>query len=118
MTIQQVAARFDELAQKELWFEIQDELFADQVKSIEPAHSAYLGYAEGKAAVRQKGMDWVAKVTAAHQLSTTAPTVAANHFSVGRVVDITVEGIGRVKFDQIMLYEVRDGRIISEQFFY
>lgn len=42
LTTQQVAARFSELAQREKWFEIQDELFADDVKSIEPPHSPYL----------------------------------------------------------------------------
>ena len=118
MTIQEVAARFDELAQKEQWFEIQDELFAENVKSIEPPHSPYMKDAEGKAAVRQKATDFVKKIRDVHGASTTRPTVAANHFSVGRMVDITAEGFGRVKIDQIMLYEVKDGRIISEQFFY
>ena len=36
MTTQAVAARFHELAQQEKWFEIQDELFADDVRSVEP----------------------------------------------------------------------------------
>jgi hypothetical protein len=33
-------------------------------------------------------------------------------------VDITVEGFGRIKIDEIMLYEVKNGEIVSEQFFY
>jgi hypothetical protein len=36
MTTQEVAARFNELAQQEKWFEIQDEFFADNVRSIDP----------------------------------------------------------------------------------
>ncbi|HEV2483550.1 MAG TPA: SnoaL-like domain-containing protein [Puia sp.] len=118
MTIQEVAARFDELAQKEQWFEIQDELFAGHVKSIDPPHSPYMGYAEGKAAVRKKGEDFVKKIKDVHAASTTHPTVAANHFSVGRIVEATVDGFGRIRIDQIMLYEVKDGQIVSEQFFY
>ena len=35
-TTQQVASRFNELAQQEKWFEIQEELFANNIKSIEP----------------------------------------------------------------------------------
>ena len=35
MTTQDVASRFNELAQQEKWFEIQDEFFADNVKSID-----------------------------------------------------------------------------------
>jgi hypothetical protein len=41
MTTQEVAARFNELAQQEKWFEIQDELFADNVRSVEPPNSSY-----------------------------------------------------------------------------
>jgi len=58
MTIQEVAARFNELAQQEKWFEIQDEFFADNVRSIDPPNSPYLGYAEGKSPVRKKGEDF------------------------------------------------------------
>ena len=118
MTTQQVAARFNELAQQEKWFEIQDELFADNVRSVDPVNSPYFGYAEGKAPVRKKGMDWGAKVKEAHELSTTHPVIAGNHFAVGRSFDITTEDFGRIKIEEIMLYEVKNGRIVLEQFFY
>ena len=118
MTTKQVASRFNELAQQEKWFEIQDELFADDVKSIEPPHARYLPNVQGKSAVRKKGEDWVKRIEAAHNRQTSDPLVAGNHFAVRRNVDITVQGIGRVQFDQLMVYEVREGQIISEQFFY
>lgn len=118
LTIQEVAARFDELARQEKWFEIQDELFADNVRSIDPPNSPYFKYAEGKAAVRKKGEGFVKKVQDFHGAYTTRPVIAGNHFAVGRGVDITVQGFGRIKIDQIMLYEVIDGQIVLEQFFY
>ena len=118
LTTLEVAARFNELAQQEKWFEIQDELFADNVKSIDPPNSPYFGYAEGKAVVRKKGEDFVKKIEAAHRRYTTEPVIAGNHFAVGREVDITVKGHGRIQINEIMLYEVKDGEIISEQFFY
>ncbi len=118
LTTREVAARFNELARQELWFEIQDELFADHVRSIDPPGSPYFGYAEGKAAVRKKGVEWVKKIEAAHERHTTPPIIAGNHFAVGRVVDITVKGFGRIKIDEIMLYEVKDGQIVLEQFLY
>jgi|GEM_PF-62480 len=117
-TIHEVVARFMQLAREEKWFEIQEELFADNVKSSDPAGSPYFGYAEGKAAVRKKGQDWVKKVEAAHALYTSEPVVAGHHFAVQRSIDISVQGFGRVKLDELMLYEVKNGRIISEQFFY
>ena len=118
LTIQEVAARFNELAQQEKWSEIQDELFADNVKSIDPPNSLYFPYAEGKAPVRKKGEEFVKKVQEFHGASTTNPIVAGNHFAVGRIFDITTEDFGRIKIEEIMLYEVKDGQIILEQFFY
>lgn len=118
LTTQEVAARFNELAKQEQWFEIQDELFAENVKSIDPSNSPYFKYAEGKASVRKKGEDFVKKIREAHSRYTTEPIVSGNHFAVGRKVDITVEGFGRINIDEIMLYEVKDGQIVLEQFFY
>jgi hypothetical protein len=118
MTTAQIAARFNELAQQEKWFEIQDELFAENVISIEPPQSPYLKNAEGKVTVRQKGEDWVSKITAFHGAYTTAPVVAGNHFAIGRGFDLDVTGFGRVKIDEVIVYEVKAGKIISEQFFY
>jgi len=118
MTTQEVAARFNELAQQEKWFEIQDEFFADNVRSIDPPNSTYFKYAEGKVPVRKKGEEFVKKIQEVHRRYTTHPVISGNHFAVGRNVDITVEGFGRVKIDEIMLYEVKDGEIVLEQFFY
>lgn len=118
MTTQEVAARFNELAQQEKWFEIQNEFFSDDVKSIDPANSPYFGYAEGKASVRKKGEDFVKRIEAVHSVYTGEPIVTGNHFAVVREKDLTVQGLGRIQIHQIMLYEVKDGQIISEQFFY
>ena len=118
MTTHEVAARFDELAQQEKWFEIQDEFFADNVRSVEPQNSPYMGYAEGKAAVHKKGKDFTSRIEAVHRLYTSKPLVSGNHFTVGREKDLTVQGLGRIQINQIMLYEVKDGQIVLEQFFY
>ncbi len=118
ITIREVAARFNELAQQEKWFEIQDEFFSEDVKSIDPPDSPYFGYAEGKADVRKKGEDFVKRIEAVHGATTTAPLVCGNHFAVGREIDITVQPHGRIQINQVMMYEVKDGQIVSEQFFY
>lgn len=118
ITTQEVAARFHELAQQEKWFEIQDEFFADNIRSIDPPGSPYMGYAEGKDSVRKKGEDFVKKIEDFHGAHTTEPVVGGNYFAVGREVDITVQGFGRIQMKQVMLYEVKNGKIVLEQFFY
>jgi hypothetical protein len=120
-TTQEVAARFDELAQQEKWFEIQDELFSSDVTSSEPEGSPYfapLQKANGKDAVRKKGESWVANVEEFHGANTTQPVIGGNYFAVGRDFDITVKGFGRIKIEQVMMYEVKHGQIISERFYY
>lgn len=117
-TIHEIAGRFNELAKQEKWFEIQDELFAENVKSIEPANSPHFGFTEGKVDVRKKGESFLKKIETLHSARTTEPVIGGNHFAVGREVDVTLKGNGRIKLNQIMLYEVKDGEIISEQFFY
>jgi ketosteroid isomerase-like protein len=118
MSMQEIVSRFHELAQQEKWFEIQDELFSDDVKSIDPPESPYMGFAQGKSNVRQKGENWVARVTALHGASTSAPVVGGKYFAVGRKLDITTQDHGRIQLDEVMIYEVKDGKIVSEQFFY
>lgn len=118
MTTAQVAARFHELAQQEKWFDIQDELFGENVQSIEPDGSPYMSNAEGKIAVRKKADAFVSKVEAFHSGKTSAPIVSGKHFAVSRFKDLTVQGFGRIQINEIMLYEVENGKIISEQFFY
>ena len=118
MTTGEVAERFNELARQEKWFEIQEEFFSDNVKSIDPPNSPYFGYAEGRSSVRKKGEDFVKRIEAVHRAYTTEPIVSGNHIAVGRETDITVQGFGRIQINQVMLYEVNDGQIVSEQFFY
>jgi ketosteroid isomerase-like protein len=118
MTTREVANRFHELAQQEKWFEIQDELFAEDVRSIEPPTAKGLPNAQGKAAVRKKGENLLSQVEEVHKSSTTAPVVAGKFFAVGRELDMTVRGAGRTQMNEVMVYEVKDGQIVSEQFFY
>ena len=118
MTTREIASRFDELAKQEKWFEIQDEFFSDNVRSIDPPNSPYFGYAEGKASVRKKGEDFVKRIVDFHSAYTSEPVVSGNYFAVGREMDITVQGFGRIQVNEVMLYEVKDGQIVLEQFFY
>ena len=122
MTTQEVATRYHELARQGKWFEIQDELFADDVKSVEPADAPmryrYLRSAEGKANVRRKAEEWVSRVETVYNQYFTEPVVGGNHFALGWGIDADVAGLGRRKIDEIMLYEVKDGRVVLEQFFY
>ena len=120
MTTQDVAKRFNELAQTGQWDKIQEELYAGNAVSIEPAHAAATGLrnAEGLGAIKQKGQAFNQMVEEMHGGYSTEPVVAGNHFSVGMGMDVTMKGMGRSKMDEIAVYEVKDGKIVKEQFFF
>jgi ketosteroid isomerase-like protein len=118
MTTSAVANRFHELAQTGQWDQIQDELFADNAVSIEPENSPGLQSAEGIEAIKQKGKAFGEMVEEMHGGYSNAPQVAGTHFAVAMGMDVTMKGHGRMKMDEIAVYEVKDGKIIKEQFFY
>jgi hypothetical protein len=68
--------------------------------------------------VAKCGFATLSQVEAVHASSTTEPVVAGNFFAVGRELDMTVRGAGRTQMNEVMVYEVKCGQIVSEQFFY
>ncbi|CAN5519035.1 hypothetical protein BH10BAC3_BH10BAC3_40060 [soil metagenome] len=118
MSINEIANRFNELAQTGQWDQIQDELFADNAVSIEPANSPGLQTVEGIEAIKQKGKHFGEMVEEMHGGYSNEPIVAGNHFSLAMGMDVTMKGMGRMKMDEIVVYEVKDGKITKEQFFY
>lgn len=118
MTIQEVADRFNELAQEGKFKQVQEELYADNAVSIEPANIPGLKSVEGLDAIRQKGEEFQESIEEMHGGYSKEPVIAGNHFSVAMGMDVTMKGMGRMKMDEIAVYEVRDGKIVKEQFFF
>jgi hypothetical protein len=58
--------------------QIQDEFFADNVRSVHPPNFPYFGYAESKSAVRKKGEDFVKRIEPVHRAYTTEPFVSGS----------------------------------------
>lgn len=118
MTTQEIANRFNQLAQQGNWNQIQDELFSKEAKSIEPPHAQGLQSVTGIDKIKEKGRQWETMIQEVHGGYCKEPQVAGNFFTCAMGVDITMKGQGRSMMDEIALYEVKDGKIVSEQFFY
>ena len=118
MTTQEIADRMYELFKENKWAEVQQELFSDDAESIEPANSPGMQSVKGKEALKKKGDDFNNMIEEVHGGYTGQPVVAGNHIAFAMGFDATMKGMGRQKMDEIAVYEVKDGKIIKEQFFY
>ncbi|MBI1782272.1 MAG: nuclear transport factor 2 family protein [Sphingobacteriales bacterium] len=117
-TTQEVANRMNELFKENKWMEVQQELFADDVVSIEPEHAQGLKTVTGKDALRQKAEQFNAMVEEMHGGWCSEPLVGGNHISFAMGMDVTMKGVGRTKMEEVCVYEVKDGKVVKEQFFY
>ena len=118
MTTQEIANRLSELFKENKWTEAQNEFFSEDAESIEPPHAQGLQTVKGLDAIRKKGEDFEQMVEELHGGWVSEPIVGGNHIAFSMGIDVTFKGMGRTKMDEIALYEVKDGKIVKEQFFY
>ena len=120
MTTQQVAERYSQLTKENNYNGIYDELFALDAKNIEPPHVAAYGMqsVDGVDAIKKKGEVFNSQIVEMHGGYTSEPVVAGEYFTVAMGMDVTMKEAGRTKMDEIVVYHVKDGKIVSEEFFY
>ncbi len=118
MTTHDVASRMNELFKTNNWTQVQEELFAEDCESIEPPHAQGLQTVKGKDAIKKKGENFQATIEEMHGGWCSEPLVGGNYISFAMGIDVTMKGMGRMKMEEICVYEVKDGKIMKEQFFY
>jgi hypothetical protein len=117
MTIQEVANRLVELCRKGQMLEAQQELYADEIISIEPANNP-MPLTTGLEAVIAKGKHFASTIEERHGGSFGDPIIGGNYFSMACSLDATFKERGRMQINEICVFGVKDGKVISEQFFY
>lgn len=118
LSTEQIASRLVELVGKGQFEAAQRELFAEDAVSIEPQASEHFAKeTKGLSAIIEKGHKWESMVEKVHSCSASAPLVAGNAIAMTLAMDVTMKGRGRMQMKEICAYEVKDGKIASEQFF-
>lgn len=118
MTTQEVANKLVEHCRTGK-FEEAYGLFSPDAVSIEMEGAEGFPYkVEGMEAIQKKGEIWQGMVEEFHSMEVGDPIVAGDHFSCTMVMDVKLKGKERNKDEEIALYRVKDGKIVSEQFFY
>lgn len=72
----------------------------------------------GLDAIKAKSVAFQSGVEEFHGAIISDPIVAGNSFANTWAMDATFKGRGRMTIEEICAYQVKDGKIILEQFFY
>jgi limonene-1,2-epoxide hydrolase len=117
MNTKEIAERLVTCCREAKWEAAQKELYADDAVSIEAqASPAFAKETKGLAAIIEKGHKFDAMIDTMHSLAVSEPLVADNSFVCAMSMDVTMKGPGRVKMTELCVYQVKDGKIVSEQF--
>jgi len=116
MDIRELAAAFAALIAAGRDREAAETYWAEDVVSRE-AMDGPMAVIAGRAAIFAKH-DWWAENHEVHATEVSAPMVNGDQFALRFVVDLTPKDGARMRFEEVGLYTVRDGRIVEERFFY
>lgn len=118
MTTQQVANRLVELCREGKYEQVVKELYSPDITSIEP-EGAPNRIVKGLPAIMEKGKMFEAKIEKVNKSIVTDPIVAENYFSLGMLMNVNMKGVPvPIDMDEICVYNVSDGKIVKEEFFY
>jgi hypothetical protein len=118
MTTQEVANRLVSLCREGKFVDAIQELYASHVVSIEPEGGPGPSRVEGFENVINKSIEFGKSLEKVHGITISEPVVADAFFSVAMHMDIEMAGIGRNQMEEVCVYEVKDGKIARDQFFY
>lgn len=119
MTVQEIANRLVELCRKGEFEKTYEELYDPiNIVSIE-TNDPEPNTIQGMEAILEKAKGFEEKVEEMHSHILSEPLVAGNHFSLSWTMNCTFKGApGPIEMAEICVYEVQNGKIVKEQFFY
>ena len=119
MTTKEVADTLVKMCSQGKFEEATDALYSPDIVSVEAsAPPGQSRESKGFAAVKAKGDWWVANHEV-HSVVVEGPLVAGSHFAVTFKLDVTFKPQNRrFQMEEIGVYQVADGKVVYEQFFY
>jgi hypothetical protein len=118
MDTQSVADRLVTCCREGEWEKAYQELYSPAIVSIETGDTSELGRVEGMEGLQKKN-EWWADNFDVHSIEVSDPIVAHNWFTVRFDMDTTHKpSAARSTMSEIAVYQVADGKIVREQFFY
>ena len=115
MMTSQVADRLVELCRKGQFDAARTELFSNHAVGAEPELAPV--EEDGIDAEREEGRHFVESVEDLHRIVVSEPMVVGNFFTVSMALDTTSKGCRQVTMEELCVYKVEGGKIVSGQFF-
>lgn len=118
METQQIASRLVELCRKGEFETAQRELYADTATSTEPyATPEFEKETKGLDAIFEKGKKFEGLTENIYSIAVSEPMIANNAFAITLQMDMSMKEKGRMQMNELCVYEVKDGKIVSETFY-
>jgi hypothetical protein len=118
MTTQEIANRLVDYCRKGQFDEAQEELYADDIVSIEPfVTPGFEKETKGRKNNLEKARKFDSMVEKTHEIIISEPLVIGNSIAFTLEMDLTMKKQGRIQMKELCVYQVKDGKVISEQFF-
>ncbi len=116
MTTTDIANDFINMCRQGQFQEAQDKYFTNETRSIEAMGDPK--EVQGLEAIGAKGEQFF-KTFEVHGMEVSAPIVSTDHFACIMSIDSTHrESNQRSSSSEVCVFEVKDGKIVLEQFFY
>ena|ERR1700744_3538236 len=114
-TIHEIANGLKEMVSEQKFLDAYQQLFADNAESIDPLNTSGQPL-KGLDTLIAREKDFLSRITV-NKISLSEPIIAGSYFTLSLKMSFEVEGQGHMDVDEICLYKVADGKIISQQFF-
>jgi len=113
-TINEIANRLASLCEKHEFLQAYTALFSEHAESIDPMNNNQLLHGRGVLMERERKF---LETTEIYDLKVSEPLFAGNYFCVTMSLEFTPAGQERRKVEELCVYKVENGKIISQQFF-
>jgi hypothetical protein len=113
-TITEIATRLASLCTERKFVDAYAELFSEHAESIDPIYKNEPLKGLAHLIERERQFLSTAEI---HDIKVSEALYAGNYFSVIISMDFTVNGQDRKKLEELCVYKVENGKIVSQQFF-
>lgn len=118
MITQQIADRLVALLREGKFNDVYDELFHPTEAVHDEPQSPYFPHVVGVEAIKAKDEQMQAGVAAFLGMNVGEPAVARDYFAIPYQMKLKLKDGNVLDLDEIIVYHVKDGKIVLEKFFY